>query len=165
MRVEIKEYISRFGYRGLKTYFLSKICRIIEPNFDAEVRISQMQQTKCRLYRLYLRNSLIKKYGIEVSATAKIGKKLHIEHVNGIVVGAGVVVGDNCTIYQGVTLGQKNRKYPVIGDNVTIYPGAKVIGDIKIGDNVVIGTNSVVLHDVASNYTVAGNPAKVIKRN
>lgn len=77
-------------------------------------------------------------------------------------------IGSNCCIYQGVTIGTSKRyddKYPIIGNNVTIYAGAVVVGKIKVGDNAVIGANSVVLNDVLENTTVVGIPAKNIYAN
>lgn len=110
-------------------------------------------------------HKLLKKYGVEVGENCEIGKNLRIEHINGIVIGNGVCIGDDCVLYQQVTLGQKNGLYPRIGDCVTLYPGCKVIGNVIIGDNVTVGTNSVVLNDIPSNCVVAGIPAKVLKTN
>lgn len=93
-------------------------------------------------------------------------------HPYGIVISSAASIGENCTIFQHVTIGAKNVDdgernpdyYPKIGNNVVIYAGATIIGPVKIGDNVVIGANSVVLHDVPANETVVGNPAKIIVR-
>ena len=76
----------------------------------------------------------------------------------------GEGMDENCTVYQQVTIGQKNGEYPVIGNNVTIYPGARILGGITVGDNSIIAPNSVVIHDVSDNDTVAGVPAKSIRR-
>ena len=100
--------------------------------------------------------------GIEIHPGAKIGKRLFIDHGMGIVIGETTTVGDNCTIYHGVTLGgtgkDKNKRHPDIGNNVIIGCGAKVLGPIKIGNNVKIGANSVVLNKVPDNTTVVGVP-------
>lgn len=106
------------------------------------------------------------RYGIDISRDARIGSGLYIGHFGGIFVNAGVVIGDNCNISQGVTLGQLNRGpktgCPVIGNNVYIAPGAKILGRIRVGDNSAIGANAVVVHDVAPNTTVGGIPAHQI---
>lgn len=165
MKILKHEFLQLYGnkYNFLLLHAIK--CYFFEPTFAACVNIRRMQQTKLRTRKILYRNMIIKRYGIEISPDAKIGKKFSIMHTGNIVIGAGAIIGDGCKIYQGVTIGCKNSEYPVIGNSVTIFPGAKVIGGIKIGDNVVIGTNAVVLHDVASNYVVAGNPARVIKRN
>lgn len=90
-------------------------------------------------------------------------KDLYLPHPYNIAFGAGAQIGKGCTIYQEVTIGQNKGKYPIIGDNVIIYPGAKVIGDIKVGSNAIIGANAVVTADVPDNAIVAGIPAKVLK--
>ena len=98
--------------------------------------------------------------GIEIHPAAKIGKNLFIDHGMGVVIGETAVVGDNCTIYQGVTLGgtgkEHNKRHPTLGDNVVVGAGAKVLGNITIGNNVKIGANSVVLKDVPDDCTVVG---------
>ena len=85
-------------------------------------------------------------------------------HAIGIVIGSGAVIGDNCKIYQQVTIGKEKGKFPIIGDNVTIYSGAKIIGDVKIGNNAIIGANAVVTRDVPDNCVAVGVPARVIKK-
>ncbi len=105
--------------------------------------------------------------GIEIHPGAKIGKRLFIDHGMGIVIGETVTIGDNCTIYHGVTLGgtgkDKYKRHPDLGNNVIVGCGAKILGPIKIGDNVKIGANAVVLKDVPSNTTVVGVPG-IIKK-
>lgn len=100
--------------------------------------------------------------GIELYYSASIGKGLKINHGISTVVGARVVIGSNCLIHQGVTLGAKDGYRPLIGDNVTVYAGAKIIGNVSVGDNAVIGANSVVLKDVPINCTAAGVPARIL---
>ncbi|NMA70096.1 MAG: serine O-acetyltransferase [Desulfitobacterium sp.] len=106
--------------------------------------------------------------GIEIHPGAKIGQGLFIDHGMGVVIGETAVVGDNVTIYQGVTLGgtgkEKGKRHPTIGNNVFMGSGAKVLGSIKIGDNVKIGAGSVVTKPVPSNTTVVGVPGKVVVR-
>ena len=103
--------------------------------------------------------------GIEIHPGAKIGKKLFIDHGMGIVIGETTTIGNNCTIYHGVTLGgtgkDKYKRHPDIGDNVIIGCGAKVLGPIKIGNNVRIGANSVVLKEVPSGVTIVGIPGTI----
>ena len=104
--------------------------------------------------------------GISLLFGTKVGKGLKFMHYSNIVIAVPVVIGDNCTIFQGVTIGHvyggKNEGYPVIGNNVVIFAGAKVLGNISIGNNVVIGANAVVVHSVPDGCVCAGNPARVI---
>jgi serine O-acetyltransferase len=104
--------------------------------------------------------------GIEIHPGAKIGKKLFIDHGNGVVIGETAKIGDNCTIYHGCTLGGtgkgRNKRHPDIGNNVIIGAGAKVLGPIRIGNNVKIGANSVILKDIPDNKTVVGVPGKSV---
>lgn len=106
--------------------------------------------------------------GIEIHPGAKIGEGLFIDHGMGVVIGETTEIGDNVTIYQGVTLGgtgkEKGKRHPTIGNNVVISTGAKVLGSLTIGDNVKIGAGSVVLRDVPPNCTVVGVPGKVVVR-
>lgn len=108
------------------------------------------------------------KYGIEISPKTEIGMGLYIGHFGGIVVNAQAKLGKNVNLSHGVTIGSNNRGarcgVPIVGNNVFIAPGAKIIGNIKIGDNVAIGANAVVLDDVPDNVSVAGIPAKVVSR-
>ena len=100
--------------------------------------------------------------GIEIHPGAKIGKRLFIDHGMGVVIGETATVGDDCTIYHNATLGgtgkDKIKRHPDLGNNVMVGTGAKILGPIKIGDNVKIGANSVVLKDVPRNTTVVGIP-------
>ena len=106
------------------------------------------------------------KYGIEIHYKTKIGDGLVIYHGGCIVVGSQVVIGKNCCIGNCVTIGAShrfgNKGFPMIGDNVYISPGAKIIGKIKIGNNVLIGLNSVVVTDIPDNAVVLGVPGKVV---
>jgi len=107
--------------------------------------------------------------GIEIHPGARIGEGLFIDHGMGVVIGETTEIGDNVTIYQGVTLGgtgkETGKRHPTIGDNVVVSTGAKVLGSMKIGDNVKIGAGSVVLKEVPSNCTVVGVPGKIVKRD
>jgi len=104
--------------------------------------------------------------GIEIHPGAKIGKGLFIDHGMGVVIGETAEVGDNVTIYHGVTLGgtgkHKGKRHPTIGDNVLIGTGAKILGPITVGNNAKIGANSVVLHNVPEGATAVGIRAKNI---
>lgn len=98
--------------------------------------------------------------GIEIHPAAKIGKNLFIDHGMGVVIGETAEIGDNCTIYQCATLGgtgkEREKRHPTLRDNVVVGAGAKVLGNITIGNNVKIGANSVVLKDVPDDCTVVG---------
>lgn len=104
--------------------------------------------------------------GIEIHPGATIGQGLFIDHGMGVVIGETAEVGDNVTIYQGVTLGgtgkEKGKRHPTIGNNVFIGSGAKILGSIKVGDNVKIGAGSVVIKPVPDDATVVGVPGKVV---
>lgn len=107
--------------------------------------------------------------GIEIHPGAKIGEGFFIDHGMGVVIGETAEVGDNVTLYQGVTLGgtgkEKGKRHPTIGDNVVIATGAKVLGSFTVGENSKIGAGSVVLAAVPPNSTVVGIPGKVVARD
>ena len=108
------------------------------------------------------------KTGIEIHPGAVIGKGFFIDHGNGVIIGETAVIGDNVTLYQGVTLGgtgkEHGKRHPTVGNNVMISAGAKVLGSFKIGDNSKIGAGSVVLNEVPPGSTVVGVPGRVVKR-
>lgn len=108
-----------------------------------------------------------RKTGIEIHPAAQIGKGVFIDHGMGVVIGETAVVGDYCTIYQGVTLGgtgkDKGKRHPTIGKNVTIGSGAKVLGPFSVGDNSKIAANAVVLSEIPPNSTCVGVPAHIVK--
>ena len=107
--------------------------------------------------------------GIEIHPGATIGKGLFIDHGMGVVIGETAEIGDNCTLYQGVTLGgtgkDVGKRHPTLGDNVMVGAGAKVLGPIKINDNSKVAANAVVLKEVPENSTAVGIPAKVVRRH
>jgi serine O-acetyltransferase len=105
---------------------------------------------------------------IEIHPAAKIGRNFFIDHGTGVVIGETSQIGDNVTIYQGVTLGgtgkECGKRHPTIGDNVVIASGAKVLGSFMVGENAKIGANAVVLKEVPPNSTVVGIPGKIVVR-
>lgn len=105
--------------------------------------------------------------GIEIHPAAKIGLGVFIDHGMGVVIGETAEIGDNVVIYQGVTLGgtgkEKGKRHPTIRNNVKIYAGAKVLGNIVVGENSIVGAQAVVLKDVPPNCTVVGVPARIVK--
>jgi serine O-acetyltransferase len=106
--------------------------------------------------------------GIEIHPGAQIGRTFFIDHGMGVVIGETAEVGDNVTLYHGVTLGgtswKKGKRHPTIGNNVVIGTGAKVLGPVRIGDNTRIGANSVVVNDIPPNSVVVGIPGKIVFR-
>lgn len=107
--------------------------------------------------------------GIEIHPGAKIGKGLFIDHGSAVVIGETAEIGDNCTLYQGVTLGgtgkDVGKRHPTLGNNVMVRAGAKVLGPFHVGDNSKIAANAVVLREVPPNCTAVGIPAKIVKRD
>ena len=105
--------------------------------------------------------------GIEIHPGAKIGKGFFIDHGMGVVIGVNSEIGDNVTLYQGVTLGgtgkEQGKRHPTIGDNTVISAGAKVLGSIVIGKGVIIGAGAVVVKSVPDNCTVVGVPGRIVK--
>ena len=107
--------------------------------------------------------------GIEIHPGATIGKGLFIDHGSGVVIGETTIIGDNCTIYQGVTLGgtgkETGKRHPTLGNNVMVGSGAKLLGSFTVGDNSKIAAGAVVLRDVPENCTAVGVPAKIVVRS
>jgi serine O-acetyltransferase len=105
--------------------------------------------------------------GVEIHPAARIGRGLFIDHGMGVVIGETAEVGDDVTMYQGVTLGgtgfARGKRHPTVQDNVTIGSGAKLLGPITIGHGAKVGANAVVIHDVPPNSTVVGNPGQVVR--
>ena len=132
-----------------------------------------------RAHKLYLKGHYFlarwisqraaRKTGIEIHPGATIGKGLFIDHGSGVIIGETAIIGDNVTLYQGVTLGgtgkETGKRHPTIGDNVMISAGAKIIGSFTVGENSKIGAGSVVLEEVPPNCTVVGVPGRVVKRD
>lgn len=108
-----------------------------------------------------------RKTGIEIHPGAEIGKGFFIDHGHGVVIGETTIIGDNVTLYQGVTLGgtgkEKGKRHPTLMDGVMVSAGAKVLGNILIGENAKIGAGSVVLSDVPAGSTVVGIPGRIVR--
>ncbi|WP_330514235.1 serine O-acetyltransferase EpsC [Mediterraneibacter sp. gm002] len=111
----------------------------------------------------------VRKTGIEIHPGATIGKGLFIDHGSGVIIGETAILGDNITLYQGVTLGgtgkEKGKRHPTLKDNVMVSAGAKVLGSFTIGENSKIGAGSVVLEEVPPNCTVVGVPGRIVRRD
>ena len=111
----------------------------------------------------------VRRTGIEIHPAATIGRRFFIDHGTGVVIGETTEIGDDCTIYQGVTLGgtgkDTGKRHPTLGNNVMVGAGAKVLGPIKIGNNVRIAAGAVVLTDIPDNCTAVGIPARVVRRD
>ncbi len=142
------------------------------PSFKAIIRYRIAHQLYLKhhyfLARWYSQRT-VRKTGIEIHPGATIGKGLFIDHGHGVVIGETAIVGDNVTLYQGVTLGgtgkEHGKRHPTVGDNVMISAGAKILGSFTIGENSKIGAGSVVLSEVPPNSTVVGVPGRVVKRD
>lgn len=150
-----EDFCARFDGEITKKKFLKSI--VTDLNFRVVVLIRiqhyfyEIKTVGGRLIATFLRNYIIKKYGVEVGHKAKIGGGLNIHHINGVVIGERAFIGKNLNIYQNVTIGSIKGKYPIIGDNVSIFPGAVVIGNITIGSYSKIGPNVVVKESVEEN--------------
>ena len=128
----------------------------------------------CYLHRLFFAARFLSQLGkwltgVEIHPGATIGRNLFIDHGMGIVIGETAEIGDNCTIYHGVTLGgtghHVGKRHPTIGDNVLIGAGAKVLGPVQVGKNAMIGANATVIRDVAPDTTVVGAAGRAVKRS
>ena len=121
-----------------------------------------------RFLAFLIMNGVKKRRGVEIHPAATIGKNLLIDHGVGVVIGETSIIGNDCTIYQGVTLGgtgkEQGKRHPTIGNNVIVGAGAKILGNITIGDFVKVGANAVVLEDIPSKNTVVGCKGKIVKR-
>ena len=117
----------------------------------------------------YVSQKCVRKTGIEIHPGATLGRRLFIDHGTGVVIGETAEIGDDVTIYQGVTLGgtgkDSGKRHPTIGDGVIIGSGAKVLGPFKVGDNCKIAAGSVVLRELPPNCTAVGVPARIVKQD
>ncbi len=142
------------------------------PSFKAVIRYRiahRLYNHKHYFLARWVSQRAVRKTGIEIHPGATIGKGLFIDHGNGVIIGETAILGDNVTLYQGVTLGgtgkEHGKRHPTIGDNVMISAGAKVLGSFTVGSNSKIGAGSVVLSEVPPNSTVVGVPGRVVKRD
>ena len=164
--IEILKYEAK-GYEGGNLFVLY----MIEPRFRINVlfRCGQYLKkfgSKSYFLRLFLKNRLTLKYGFDTSFELKIDKGFTIQHIGNIVIHPKSQIGKNCKIQNCVTIGKNflKKQKPIICDNVYIGTGVKIIGEAKVGNNCIIGANSVVIKSFEDNCIIAGIPAKVIKK-
>lgn len=144
-----------FGFTLMELYLLGQ-------------RMTMKKNVFSRLIVRWCKYKMNTQYGCYISFKSRISPDCNFIHPIGIVIGEGVTIGKNCHVYQCVTIGAARRgetklqRYPMLGSGITVFAGAKIIGDISIGDNVVVGANSVVLKSFSKNSVIAGVPAKVI---
>ncbi|MDD2362810.1 MAG: serine O-acetyltransferase [Oscillospiraceae bacterium] len=122
-----------------------------------------------RFIARWLSQRCVRRTNIEIHPGATIGRRLFIDHGTGVVIGETTIIGDDCTIYQGVTLGgtgkDKGKRHPTLGNNVMVGAGAKVLGPITVGNDVRIAAGAVVLNDIPDGCTAVGVPARIARRN
>jgi serine O-acetyltransferase len=171
---EYKEYIRHEVYGNKKLTLKQKYkLRYKNPSTNAVFLIRTMQYHAGRKgIHKYLAEranlQLVRRYNIFVGKNTKIGLGLKCAHPTGIIIGQTVIIGKNCSLFQGVTIGSRRTgdwklgKQPHIGDNCTLFSGCAVIGDIEIGDNVIIGANAVMNKSAASGTTWVGIPAREV---
>lgn len=123
----------------------------------------------CKFLARWISQRCVRRTNIEIHPGATIGRRLFIDHGTGVVIGETTEIGDDCTIYQGATLGgtgkDKGKRHPTLGNNVMVGAGAKVLGPIHIGNNVRVAAGAVVLMDIPDNCTAVGVPARIVRRN
>lgn len=166
----IKEEINIIRERDPAIHSSAEV--FLYPSFKAILRYRvahQLYLKKHYFWARWISQRTVRKTGIEIHPGATIGKGLFIDHGHGVVIGETAIIGDNVTLYQGVTLGgtgkEKGKRHPTIKDNVMISAGAKVLGSFTVGENSKIGAGSVVVNEVPPNSTVVGIPGRVVKRD
>jgi len=144
---------------------------LLYPSFRAIIwhRLAhKLYRRKHYFWARWISQRTVRKTGIEIHPGAKIGKGLFIDHGSGVVIGETAILGNNVTLYQGVTLGgtgkEKGKRHPTLEDNVMVSAGAKILGSFTIGENAKIGAGSVVLEEVPPDCTVVGVPGRIVKR-
>ncbi len=143
-----------FTYAGLHALWLHRVAHILN-----HLRVPFLPRAISQISRFVT--------GIEIHPAAAIGRGFFIDHGMGVVIGETTIIGDDCTLFQGVTLGgtgkETGKRHPTLQNGVVVGAGAKVLGNITIGENVYIGANAVVLKDVPSDSTVVGVPGRVVR--
>ena len=142
------------------------------PTFHAILKYRfahKLYQRKHYFWARWISQRSRRKTGIEIHPGATIGKGLFIDHGSGVIIGETTIIGDNVTLYQGVTLGgtgkEQGKRHPTLEDNVMVSAGAKILGSFTIGENSKIGAGSVVLKEVPPNCTVVGVPGRIVKQD
>lgn len=168
---QLKEELDSFMERDpaarsrLEVYFLYSGFKAVR----AYRRAHWFYEHNMKFIARYLSQRARHKTGIEIHPGATIGKGLFIDHGMGVVIGETTVIGDNCTLYQGVTLGgtgkDHGKRHPTLGDNVMVGSGAKVLGPFRVGNNARVAAGAVVLDEVPDNATAVGVPARVVRLN
>ena len=145
---------------------------LLYPSFQVMLRYRvahKLYLSKHYFLARWISQRAARKTGIEIHPGATIGKGLFIDHGAGVIIGETAIIGDNVTLYQGVTLGgtgkEKGKRHPTLEDNVMVSAGAKILGSFTIGENSKIGAGSVVLKPVPPNCTVVGVPGRIVKRD
>ena len=144
--------------------------RLLYPGYKALMahrRAAWCHRHGMKLIARWISQRTARRTGIEIHPCAQIGRRVTIDHGMGVVIGETAVVGDGCTVYQGVTLGgtgkDKGKRHPTLGKNVLVGSGAKVLGPFTVGDNARIAAGAVVLSEVPSDATAVGVPARVVR--
>jgi len=144
-----------FTYAGLHALIVYRIAHVIR-----KMHLPFLPRLLSQIARFFT--------GIEIHPSAEIGKGFFIDHGMGVVIGETAIVGNNVTLFQGVTLGgtgkEKGKRHPTLGNNVVVGAGSKVLGNIKIGNNVLVGSNAVVLREVPDDSTAVGVPGRIAKK-
>lgn len=171
----IRDYYQRYNRKPTFREILKRFILYLPYNSVVRFRIAEYCLSKGRICQIVGKRILFKlskRPGIEIHPKSEICSGISFPHPHDIVIGAGVKIGKNVTIYNGVNLGAKTKRnsdahakdrYPVVGDNVVLFSGAKIIGNITIGNNTIVGANSVVTKSFAANTVIAGIPAKEVK--
>lgn len=163
-----KSYLSYFPENE---YSFSKSLKFFIKNtgYRFIVLYRKMEYSKCKIlsivYKIILKKMKIK-YGLRISNSTQIGEEFHIVHTGGIIINENTVIGENFKIRQNTTIGTDgiSSKCPIIGNNVNVGAHVCIIGNIRIGNNVIIGAGSIVVKDVPDDVIIVGNPARVIKK-
>lgn len=148
IEIKLDKVLGRAELQGILLYRLARNY-FLEGNINAADKCSSLGRFLC---------------GFEIYYSSEIGKALKINHGLGLVVGARTKIGDNALLHQGVTFGDKDGGRPVVGDNVTVYAGAKILGNVNIGNNSIVAANCVCFIDVPENGTAVGIPAKILNK-